>query len=754
MVKKFVVWFKDVDKEDVGLVGGKGANLGEMVRADFPVPSGFIITAPAYFHFLTLNKLRQTLGDTLREVDFKDTKSLERGSERIKKAFEKGKIPESCVSQIFQYYRALGGILKDALVAVRSSATAEDLPKASFAGLQETFLNVQGEANLLEKVKETWASLFTPRAMFYRHENKFNHLKIGIAIVVQKMVASEKSGVMFTVDPLTNDKNTIVIEAILGLGELIVQGTVTPDHYKIDKKTLVIQGVNVSPQPIMLVKRGTTNKTIKVGKRTSSKQKLKESEIKKLARLGKEIEKHYYFPQDIEWAIEGGKIYIVQTRPVTTIKVKIPKEKKLIIGPWDLRLLLRGDPASPGIATGPVRVIKRIQELHKVVKGDVIVAPKTNPDFVTTMRKAAGIITDFGGRTSHAAIVSRELGIPAIVGTEKATKLLRDEMLITVNGTTGEIFRGRPFRANGEFDTDRQVPIKTATKLYVNLSDPKKAEEVSLLDVDGVGLLRAEFMLSQMGIHPKKLIHDGRSKKFVNYLADGLRIFCESFNPRPVIYRASDFKTNEYRNLKGGALYEPYEENPMLGLRGAFRYINDPKVFALELEAIKVVRNDLNLSNLWLMLPFVRTVQELLLVKKIVAESGLLRYPSFKLWMMVEVPANVILIDDFIKTGVDGVSIGSNDLTQLLLGVDRDSSELSATFDERSPAVFWAMERVVRAAHRNRVSSSICGEAPSVYPEIIEKLVSLGITSISVEADVISQTREVIREAEGKLLRK
>lgn len=754
---KLLVWFKDVDREDVGLVGGKGANLGEMVKTGFPVPNGFIVTAPAYFEFLRENKLETKIKEILKEVNYQDPSSLEKISKLIKKEILKGKISPELIKLVFRFYRVLGGVFKDALVAVRSSATAEDLPQASFAGQQETFLNVQGEANLIQAIRGAWASLFTPRAIFYRHENKFDHLKVGIAIAIQRMVESEKSGVMFTIDPVTNDKNKIVIEAIWGLGELIVQGTVSPDHYEVDKKNLEIKTTTVTPQTIMLVKKGKVNKEIKVGRARISKQKLTEKEIKTLAVLAKKIESHYYFPQDIEWAIEKAKIYLVQTRPVTTTqnsKFKIQNSNSEFLT-LNSKLILRGDPASPGLATGPVRIIHEVRDINKILPGDILVAPKTNPDYVVAMKKVAGIVTDSGGRTSHAAIVSRELGIPAVVGAGKATKILKEDMVITINGSTGEIFKGGIERSNYKLQPtiSNLQPTKTATRLYVNLSEPNRAPEIAKMDVDGVGLLRAEFILAKIGTHPKKLLEERRQKKFINYLVDGLRVFCESFNPRPVVYRASDFKTNEYRNLTGGKIFEPEEENPMLGYRGAFRYIADPRVFKLELEAIKIVREDLNLSNLWLMIPFVRSVKELLTVKKMVAETGLLRYPSFKLWMMVEVPINVILIEEFLKTGIDGISIGSNDLTMLLLGTDRDNSELKTAFEEQNPAALWAFERVIKAAHRHHVTSSICGEAPSDHPELIDKLVEWGITSISVESDSLSQTRSNIATAESRCLK-
>lgn len=755
---QYVVWFKDVGKEDIALVGGKGANLGEMVRADFPVPNGFIVTAQSYYLFLRENNLATKIKHLLSTANFEKSESLMQVSSHIKKLIIGAEMPDVVQKDVTTYYETLSGVMKDALVAVRSSATAEDLPGASFAGQQETFLNVKGEANLLLKIKEAWASLFDTRAIFYRHEQQYDHFKIGIAIPVQKMVESEMSGVMFTLDPMTNSKETIVIEAIYGLGEYIVQGTVTPDHYEVKKSDLTITTKHIAKQTHLLKKVGDKNKDTLIPTKTGEKQKISDKEIIELAKLGKRLEHHYYFPQDSEWTIEKGKIYIVQTRPITTIKTKNQEqksedqEKAQSAGLSHANLLLKGEPASPGIASGHVRIITKASEIGSIKSGDVLVAPQTNPDFVPAMKKAVAIVTDSGGRTSHAAIVSRELGIPAVVGTGRATQLLKNDQLITVNGMKGEIFKGGSLNIssfNSHFSTE---PIKTATKIYVNLAEPELADGIAKRQVDGVGLLRAEFMMAQIGTHPKKLIHDKKQDVFVDKLAGGLTTICKAFYPRPVVYRASDFKTNEYRGLVGGKEFEPVEPNPMLGYRGAYRYIHDPLVFELEIQAIKRVRNKENLHNLWVMVPFVRTVKELELVKKILASKGLSRSHSFKLWMMVEIPSNVILLEDFIQVGIDGISIGSNDLTMLILGTDRDNSEVAPEFDEQNPAVLWALERAIKTAHKHGVTASICGQAPSVYPALVEKLVSWGITSVSVSPDTIEHTREIVSKAEKKMV--
>lgn len=743
-----IYWFSEVDKHDVDVVGGKGANLGEMVKAGFPVPDGFIVSSLAYFQFLKHNSLTTKINHLMKTINFEDPTSLMQVSSHIKKLIQHGEITEELRDEIFSSYLKLGGVLKAPLVAIRSSATAEDLPTASFAGQQETFLNIHGEANVLLKIKKAWSSLFEPRAMFYRHEKKFDHFRVGIAIVVQKMVHSETSGVMFTIDPVTNTKSKIIIEAIYGLGELIVQGSVTPDHYEVNKSSLEIEEKIVSEQDTLLEKVGAKNQLVAVEKRRADKQKISDNTIRLLAELGKKLEKHYYFPQDIEWAIEKNRIYIVQTRAITTIH-EPKKEQKAHI---TLPLMVTGAPASPGIASGPVKQVTSLKDLGKVLPGDIIVAPQTNPDYVPAMKKAAAIVTEKGGRTSHAAIVSRELGIPAVVGAEHAMTKLTSGMAITVNGKTGEIYKGSYLTpiAHEKRILSPTKKLSTATKLYVNLGQPDLAEQTAALPVDGIGLLRAEFMMADIGIHPKKMIHDGKGQIYSEKLADQIARFCRAFNPRPVVYRSSDFKTNEYRDLTGGKAYEPVEPNPLLGYRGAFRYIYDPKVFALELEAIKIVRNRMGCKNLWLMIPYVRTVHELVRVKKIIYTHGLPRSTTFKLWMMVEVPSNVILLEDFIKAGIDGVSIGSNDLAMLILGTDRDNSEVTPAFNELDEAVLQALRHVVKTAQKHNITSSICGQAPSLYPSLVEHLVDWGISSISVTPDAIENVRKTIYKYERR----
>ncbi len=746
--QKAIVWFNEVTKEDVPSVGGKGANLGEMTNAGIPVPPGFIVTANAYFDFLEQTKISDKIRQLLEPLDVNDSKKLQQTAKKVQQIILDAAMPPELALEIKNAYIKMN----KGLVAVRSSATAEDLPEASFAGQQRTFLNVQGEEEVVDAVQGCWASLFESRAIFYREEQGFDHFKVGIAVPVQKMVQSEVAGVMFTLEPHTSDTSKIAIEAILGLGEMIVSGDVTPDEYIVSKNGLKITSKEIKLQEWKLIKNEggkgeEANVKVALTPKEQAQQKISDDDIITLAKIGKLLEDHYQFPQDIEWAKEEGEIFIVQTRPVTSIK-EVEKAAAEVRPEITAPVLLSGSSASPGIASGPVKIVTDPSLIDKVLDGDILVAEMTTPDFVPAMKRAAAIVTNRGGRTAHAAIVSRELGLPCVVGAENATTTLKDGQVITVNGASGKVYDGK-IEIAVEKEAKAKVKIKTKTKLLVNLAQPELVDRVAPRDVDGVGLLRAEFMVAQIGEHPSYMISQNRGNEFVDKLAEGLTAFAKAFYPRQVVYRTNDFKTNEYRALKGGEQYEEVEENPMLGYRGASRYITDVETFKLELAAIKKVRE--KYSNLWVMIPFVRTVEELARTVKIMEAEGLKRSKDFKLWMMVEVPSNIFLLEKFLAVGIDGISIGSNDLTQLTLGIDRDSAKLADTFDERNEAVLMSLERAIKVSKSMGVTSSICGQAPSVYPELTEKLVEWGITSVSVSPDMIDTTREIIAKAEARL---
>lgn len=747
-----VLLFKDVGKEDIPYVGGKGANLGEMINSGIPVPDGFIVTSKAYFDFLKGTSLKDKIMTELDGMDVNESEKLQAASKRIMTAILSADMPEELKVEIKDAYHKLCGEY-DRRVAVRSSATAEDLPDASFAGQQETYLNIEGWQNVVKKVQECWASLFGARAIFYRSTNNFSHLKVGIAVPVQLMVQSEVSGIMFTVNPLTNDREEVSIEAAFGLGQPVVSGELTPDQYIISKKTGKIVSRYIAKQTWQFTISGNTP----VSKKYQQLQKLSNKKIVELAEIGMKIEKHYGRPQDIEWGMEDNKIYIVQSRPVTTLVqrnetvLNIDTSKKS-------KVLLEGLAASPGIGAGGVRIIKNASEISSVKDGDILVAEMTNPDYVPAMRRASAIVTDMGGRTSHAAIVSRELGIPAVVGTVHATKMLTNGEIITVDGAEGKVYEGNISVMGEDKDaikTDIDLSkIKTATKVYVNLAEPELAEDMAKRNVDGVGLLRAEFIIANIGTHPMVFVKEKREKEFIQALAEGLEKFATSFYPRPVVYRFNDFKSNEYANLKGGQEFETAEPNPMIGYRGVSRYLKEPEVFEMELEAIKIVRNKKGFKNLWVMMPFVRTVEQLREVKKLVSQAGLRRSPMFRFWMMAEIPSNVILLDDFIDEGIDGISIGTNDLTMLTLGVDRDNERVADSYSEMNEAVLRSLEKLVTTCKKRKITCSVCGQAPSVFPELVEKLVEWGVTSVSVSPDVIDKTRLIVYEMEKKVLGK
>ncbi len=749
-MKKIVAWFSELDHNDISIAGGKGANLGEMSKIKIPIPDGFVVTSKAYYEFASHYQLAPHIKKILSACDVNDPHQLANSAQKIQDIIKKNPLPDYIANEIMLSYKQLSKNygLKDVPVAVRSSATAEDLPDASFAGQQETFLNVIGESNVVKRVQDCWASLFTPRAIFYREKQKYDHMKVGIAVPIQKLVNSLVSGIMFTANPVTNDKTKIIVEAIWGLGEYIVQGKITPEQYIIDKSSWTISSRESVEQDIQLIRGKHETVEVPVPKNLKKAQKLTPKEAIAIAKMGQNLHNHYCKPQDIEFAIDQDrKVYIVQARPITTLTNTKNTENSNIIAP----ILVKGQPASPGIGTGKVVILKSPKEIERAQKGDILVTEMTSPDYVPAMRRVAAIVTNSGGQTSHAAIVSRELGVPCIVGAKGATKVLHEGQIVTVDATKGNVHPAQVGMDTSRNDEDnKKVRTKTATKLYVNLGEPELAESMSKRDVDGIGLLRAEFMMANIGVHPKHIIAEGKQKQYINTLAKELLKFASAFSPRPIIYRATDFKTNEYKHLKWGNRYEPEEPNPLLGFRGAARYIVNKEVFEMELEAIKQVRNKHGYKNIHIMIPFVRSPEELKKTKQIVTDAGLVRSPSFKLYMMCELPTNVIQLEEFIKVGIDGVSIGSNDLTMLILGTDRDNSEVANTYNEMDPAVLWCLERTVKTCVKHGITCSICGQAPSNHPELAQMLVNWGVTAISVSPDAITRTREIIVDAEKK----
>lgn len=745
LATRFCAPLNAVRMDDVNWAGGKAANLGELMYAGIPVPNGFVVTTSAYRAFMEEDSLYDDVQKLLSGINVKDSPGLERIASEIREHIVAKDLSDELITDILSTYKNL----LNHNVAVRSSATAEDMDDASFAGQQDTYLNINGVAELTSAVRDCWASLFSARAIFYREDRSIDHLETEIAVVVQEMIPSEVSGVMFTEDPSGN-RNEILIEAILGLGEPLVSGRLSPDSYSVSRNHPQVLRRQLAIQPWMLtgsIDQSGSERAL-IPSTSQKTQKLSDQHAIALTELGLRIEKHYGQPQDVEWAFVGDHLSVLQSRPITVSQnAKGLSNEDLEI----LDALATGASASPGIAAGAIRIIDSSAEAGQLKEGEILVTKMTTPDFVHAMKRAAAIVTDRGGRTCHAAIVSREMGLPCIVGTVNGTTTLRNIGIATVNGGTGMVYEGNHLMTSVQphVAISSDVSLKTRTKLYVNLADPDAAQHVAQTGVDGVGLLRAEFMIAHLGEHPRLMMESGRGEEYSRHLAHELERFAAAFHPRPVVYRFSDFKTNEYRNLNGGKEFEPFEENPMLGYRGCARYIAEPEVFGLEIEALKRVRT--KYTNVWAMVPFVRTVSELESVISLLREKGLERSSDFKLWMMAELPSNFLLLDRFLDTNIDGVSIGSNDLTQLILGVDRDNDQLSEMFDERDPAVSQVMEHVVKRCAARGVTVSICGQAPSEYPELTRKLVEWGITSISVTPDMIHETRRILHEAESTI---
>jgi pyruvate, water dikinase len=748
--KPTIVLLEDVRIEDVPSVGGKGASLGEMINAEIPVPRGFAVTAQAFRRFLDETGIVKQLFATL-QVNVDDATELAAAAEKAKKLVLATKMPQHMRNDIMTAYKELGkGKGEEPLVAVRSSATAEDMPEASFAGQQETFLNVKGANNVVVAVQKCWASLYGARAIFYRIKQGFDHESVNISAVVQKMVNAEKSGVMFTTNPTTGALEAI-IEGSWGLGEAIVSGSVTPDTYLIDRKTRQIKA-NIATKSIMVVKDQKTGDTTTkdVPADLQNKRVLSDSELKTILDLGELIEEHYESPQDIEWAIENGEVFIVQSRPVTTINSGGTEQKTVAAS--DAKKLLEGLGASPGQASGKVKIIKSVDELDRVLEGDILVTPMTSPDMVPAMRRAAAIVTDEGGLTSHAAIVSRELGVPAVVGTKEATKKLTDGMLVTVDGEKGIIFSGVLERADvapaaGTVAIAASKPI-TATEVKVNVSIAEATERAVATRADGVGLLRVEHMILGMGKHPHWYIEHNKKDEFISELQKGIRTVVDAFFPRPVWVRTLDAPTDEFREMEGGE-GEPIEPNPMLGWRGIRRDLRDVEVFKMQLQTFKNLIDD-GYSNIGIMLPLIQHQDEVRQAKQIITEMGI-DFDKVDVGIMIEIPASALIIKDLIAEGIDFVSFGTNDLTQYTLAVDRNNENVAYLYNEQHPAVLKLIEYVVRCCNKAGVVTSICGQAGS-NPKMADKLVRMGISSLSSNIDAVERVREAVARTEQRII--
>jgi len=760
-----VAWLEDVRSTDVDGVGGKAASLGELTAAGLPVPSGFVVTAGTYREFIENAGIDEELFSAV-DVDHEDTEALREAHEHAHELIMETPVPDDVREGILSAYRNLGD--GERFVAVRSSATAEDLPDASFAGQQETFLNVQ-EDDLIERVKECWASLFSQRAIYYRNRQGFPHADVDIAVVVQEMVPAEKSGVLFTSHPSTGEPR-IIIEAAWGLGEAVVSGSVSPDNYVVDKETGEAETITVADKKVMMLKDEETGETVERevpdGKR--SKRVLDDDEIAELARLGRQVEDHYDAPQDVEWAVYDGDIYMLQSRPITTIaddEIDVDADASDAAangGSGDDAdteasdsgdVLFRGLGSSPGIASGQARIITKLDHLDQVGDGDIIVTEMTMPDMVPAMKRAAGIVTDEGGMTSHAAIISRELGVPAVVGTGSATRELADGQQITIDGDKGTVREGvEPEEEQHEpiEDARPKTPVKpmTATEVKVNVSIPEAAERAAATGADGVGLLRTEHMVLSLGKTPTRYIAENGERAYIDELVDGIRTAAEEFYPRPVRVRTLDAPTDEFRQLEGGD-DEPREHNPMLGYRGIRRSLDNPDLFAHELEAFRRIY-DMGYDNVEIMFPLVNDASDVAQARDLLEEAGV--DPEKREWgVMVETPASALEVESMAKEGIDFVSFGTNDLTQYTLAVDRNNERVADRFDELHPAVLTLIGDVIETCREHDVKTSICGQAAS-KPRMVQFLVEEGVSSISANIDAVRDVQHEVKRVEQRLI--
>ncbi|MUW14733.1 phosphoenolpyruvate synthase [Halorubrum sp. CBA1125] len=766
-----VLWLEDVDADDVGTVGGKAASLGELIGAGLPVPSGFAVTAGTYRTFIEEAGIDEELFAAV-DVDPEDSAALREAEETAAELIRETPFPDDVSEEILDRYRSMGADDEEAFVAVRSSATAEDLPDSSFAGQQETFLNVR-EDDLLRRVKECWASLFTQRAIYYRQQRGFPHEDVDIAVVVQRMVDADKSGVMFTSHPSTGDPQ-VTIEAAWGLGEAVVSGTVSPDNYVYDRSRGTVDEVTVADKKVEMVKDDETGQTVELDvedeRRTA--RVLSDAEIERLVELGERVEDHYGTPQDVEWAIYDGEIFMLQSRPITTIQADASDGSSAAStdgdGPddgtdaerdsdgEDEDVLVDGLGASPGVVSGTVRIVHKLDHLDQVQEGDVMVTEMTMPDMVPAMKRAAGIVTDEGGMTSHAAIISRELGVPAVVGTGNGTRRLQEGTNVTLDGDKGTVVEGEDESAEPgeEFEPVEaarpETPVKpmTATEVKVNVSIPEAAERAAATGADGVGLLRIEHMVLTLGKTPGKYIADHGARAYQDELIEGVRRVADEFYPRPVRVRTIDAPTDEFRDLEGGD-DEPIEHNPMLGWRGIRRSLDKPDPFRQELAAFSRL-HEMGYDNLEVMFPLVNDAADIEGVKRHMREVGI--DPETRRWgVMIETPASALQIEELAEAGIDFASFGTNDLTQYTLAVDRNNEHVADRFDELHPAVLRLIGDTIETCRELGVDTSICGQAGS-KPEMVEFLVEQGVSSISANIDAVRDVQHEVKRTEQRLL--
>lgn len=741
-----ILWLEEIRKEDIAAVGGKGASLGEMSAIGLPVPRAFVVTSHAFRRFLIESGIEKTLFAGLANLDVEDSGELEKAANRAKELVMKARVPASLKQRVKEAYQQMDG--GRMVVAVRSSATAEDLPDASFAGQQETFLNIKGEKNLLLAMQKCWASLYGARAIYYRAKQGFDHQSVNIAVVVQHLVNAEKAGVMFTSHPVTGEALSI-IEGSWGLGEAVVSGSVSPDKYVFDQRSEKVIDQLIANKRYQIISDGDHGtKTVEVTRDQQDAPLLSDEEVRKLATFGRIAETHYGVPQDIEWAIVGDDLFILQSRPITTIRPQSASTPVHEAGAG--KIILQGQGASPGIASGDVVIIRDVRDAGKVKEGDILVTQMTNPDMVPAMRKVAAIITDEGGMTCHAAIVSRELGTPAIVGTKTATQVLKTGQTVTVDGEKGLIYEGRlevP-REKVQAGFAAAAPLITATSVKVNVSMPEAAARAAATGADGVGLLRIEHLILGMNKTPGWFIANNREEEFIQELYNGIKTVLDPFYGKPVWVRTLDAPTDEFRNMAGGE-NEPVEHNPMLGWRGIRRDLQTPDQFRLQVETFKRLWEQ-GYDNLGIMFPMVSHPSEFTRAREMMRGWGV-DVEAATLGVMIEIPSSAILIEDFIHAGIRFASFGTNDLVQYTLAIDRNNEHIAGMYQPKHPAVLALIDSAIRCCREHGVEISICGQAGS-EPPMVKWLVEHGITSVSANIDAIAKIRETVARTEQQIL--
>lgn len=751
-----VVWLKDIDREDIHLVGEKSAHLGDLVQNKFPVLPGFVLTAAAYTTFIKENRLEKPIAHLLHSINYSDPNSLAQVANHIKKLIVSAPFSKELSTQLFKFYERLDTRTQNPAVAIRTSVLSVHAAMPSTVVPHDSLLNIKGESSVANAIRQVWSTAYDAHALHYRHTHQERESGIKMAVIIQKMVNAESSGLLFTTHPTTGDKKLMIIEAVLGLGDHLKNKHINPDLYEVSKEILEITKKQIRTQSTMLVNAKEQYKEVTVPKKQQSLQKINDNHIITLAQLGKKLENHYFYPQDIEWSIEGSQIFIMETRPLMQserTERKIDKnESTLFSQSHTVRSLLIGEPGSPGIGVGPVRVITKLSDLNVFKPGEVLVTDKTSPQFELAMRRASALVVEAGGRTSHAASMARQFGVPAIVGVPNARATLKSGTVITVKGNSGEILKGN-LKLLSAYSPDPSQNYKSRTKIYVELTNTSLIEKLDTLPIDGVGALYGDTLIRKFGIHPKKVLQDKKTAEFTAYLTKEIGTVAKSIYPKPLIFSLSNGTVDMYRTLAGGKDFEPFKEkNELIGYRGSFRHLNDLRVLELELSVIKSVRA-FGYNNVQIRIPFTRSVREFELMKKVIHTAGFRRNATSTLWMTCSTPANVLEIDEYIRTGLDGVYVDAGLLSQLIIGYDKDNFEISHAMSQLSPAVLWAFQHVITQCKKKKVNVIFSSSSISLTPDLAEKLVEWDIDTISTFPESVHHIRENIVGAERNILK-